>query len=59
MKELESVTLAPSQTPHPDIEKILIFMKHSPAAAIAPGFQKDEVTGERIPYEMIAYDAFD
>ena len=59
LKKLEFLSLVPSQTPHPDKDKILVFMKQSPIAAIAPGIPKDRLTGEHIPCEMIAYEAFD
>ncbi len=57
MKILEFVSLEPSSTPHPDKAKILVFMKHSPVKAVAPGIPKDRLTADRIPCEMICYEA--
>ena len=59
VKKLEFLSLVPSQTPHPDKDKILVFMKQSPVAAIAPGIPTDRLTGEHIPCGLIAYEAFD
>ena len=57
MKKLEFVSLEPSTVPHPDKDKILVFMKHGFMAAVAPGIPTDILTGEHIPCEIIAYEA--
>lgn len=57
MQRLEFLSLEPSSTPHPDKERILVFMKQSTVTAAAPGIPKDLLTGARIPCEMIAYEA--
>ena len=59
MKKLEFLSLEPSSTPHPDKDKILVFMRQSPKTAVAPGIPKDWLTGEHIPCGMIAYEACD
>lgn len=48
-KILEFVSEVPSQIPHPDKDKILLFMKHGRVGAVAAGFARDMLTGELIP----------
>lgn len=59
MRKLEFLSLEPSKIPHPEKDKILVFMKQSPMISAAPGIPKDRLTGEHIPCEMIIYSACD
>ncbi len=56
-KVLKFQSLIPSDVPHPDKSKIIIYMRHGKKTAAAPGIPKDWLTGEHIPCGMICYEA--
>ena len=49
--------MTPSLVSHQDKDKILVFMKHGHVKSVSPGIAKDWLTGERIPCELVAYEA--
>ena len=57
MKVLKFQSLVPADSPHPDKDKILLYMRHGTLTAAAPGIPKDWITQEHIPCEIVCYEA--
>lgn len=58
VKILKFESLEPSDEPHPDKDKIILFMRHGRMTAVAPGIPTDWITGKPIPCDMISYRGF-